>query len=183
MRLTRLPLAFAGLLFSLSAAAQSVPEATHRGIPGYLDAHTGRFTSLAATRAHGSALSSNAVVSVSAGIKVTGTITVASAAITSNATITCSVSLELLAGDGGDEVYIEEAQGVATRSGNTATCTVTTPFLWKLPNPADDIVGVSVVVDAEDPGTGFARNSSLSLSDVAVPAGGTTAAMTFSSRI
>jgi hypothetical protein len=68
------------------------------------------------------------------------TITVASS-IPATYDISCSSELEVT----GDKVgtVVETASALATRSGSTATCTVTIPYSWNLETPTTDKLYVS----------------------------------------
>jgi hypothetical protein len=68
------------------------------------------------------------------------TITVASSIPTTD-DISCSSELEVT----GDKVgtVVETASALATRSGSTATCTVTIPYSWNLETPTTDKLYVS----------------------------------------
>lgn len=68
------------------------------------------------------------------------TITIASDIPTADA-ISCNSELEVT-GDGVGTI-VESAGALATRSGSTATCTVTIPYSWTLETPATDKLLVS----------------------------------------
>ena len=105
-------------------------------------------------------------------------------------TIACSADLEVL-----DEnmttfvltgVYSEEAAVAATRSGATATCTVTIPYSWALANGSTDMVNLSYTIEAPASTSNSPlpnRISTHSLPSMHVPANGTTTTVTVTATI
>ena len=74
----------------------------------------------------------------------------------------------------------------ATRSGNTATCTVTIPYSWNLGSPATDKVSLQYTIEAPVRGGAYGvpyRSSHQNLGTIAVPANGATTTETIAATI
>lgn len=105
-------------------------------------------------------------------------------------TIACSANLEVfdenlttfvLSGS-----YTEEAAVAATRSGSTATCTVTIPYSWSLANGSTDTVSLSYGIEAPASASNPPlpnRINARSLASIHVPANGATTTVTVTATI
>lgn len=83
-------------------------------------------------------------------------------------------------------VYTEEAAVAATRSGATATCTVTIPYSWALANGSTDMVNPSYGIEAPASTSNPPlpnRISTHSLPSMHVPANGSTTTVTVTATI
>jgi hypothetical protein len=83
-------------------------------------------------------------------------------------------------------VYSEEAAVAATRSGATATCTVTIPYSWALANGSTDMVNLSYAIEAPVSTSNPPlpnRISTHSLPSMHVPANGSTTTVTVTATI
>jgi len=92
--------------------------------------------------------------------------------------IACSAQALVLDTASGNEI-IESAEVAATKSGSTATCTVTIPYSWNLLTPTADFVNLTFSVrvpatPANAAATLPNRMSTQTLGRIAVPANGTT---------
>ena len=188
MQITKGKLLLALLLlgaFSMSAFAQqrNANGAPTRGIPGTFDPKTRLFTPTPAVVA--SDASPAAAATIFGGKLVfNATITVASA-LPATDVITCSADADVV-DTGAGIVFVEEATYKATRTGTTATCTVTIPYSWSLVSASTDRMSLSFVIS----GTGTtattalpSRLSSQGLGSFAIPANGTTSTFTLKATI
>src|SRR5215469_10974 len=116
------------------------------------------------------------------------TITIQSSITSSNIACEASADIDDL-GSGGQGPLITEAAAVAaTRSGSTATCTVTIPYSWNLLNSSTDKVQLSYAISV--PSTGFSGASGLPgrisqniFGTIKVPANGSTTTETIKATI
>jgi hypothetical protein len=163
----------------LGLAASAFAQVQNRqspGILGYLDPKTGAFHTLPVPDSD----SAEALTTTTVGgtIIVKFTITV-KATIAATAKIACSVSAEVIDNiTAAPAVILEEAAALATRSGTTATCTVTIPYSWNLATATSDKVTLSYVLSAPAEATVTTaypqRLSSQGIATIAVPANGAT---------
>ena len=148
-----------------------------RGVPGYLDPRTGEFHTTRMMPMDVDSDLTPALTTFGGKLIFKFTITVDSA-IAAAAKIGCSASANLV--DAGSGNFIEEsATAAATRSGTTATCTVTIPYSWKLASSASDSISLSYTIQAPVEVTSAAttlpnRLSTQSLPPIKVPANGAT---------
>ncbi|HET7206586.1 MAG TPA: hypothetical protein VFI95_08405 [Terriglobales bacterium] len=167
---------------SSSIWAQNLDRKVNRGIPGYLDPLTGRFSTLPAV--DDSTDATAALTTVGGTLVFKFTITVKSA-IPSTDNIACAAGAEVA--DSNGTFYSETAEVAATRGTGTATCTVTIPYSWQLATATTDRVTMTYSISA--PGTFTstnalpARQNSHSLASVAVPINGATTTVTVTATI
>jgi hypothetical protein len=143
---------------------------------GYLDPHTGGFLPLVTTTA--SPDSPAASTEISGELKITGTVTIVSTSITSTTPINCTATAIIVSDANGP--ITEEAASSASRSGSTATCTVSIPYEWLLATPTTDKVSLSITVSAESVD---ARIHTHQIATFIVPAEGTTTSFSFVARL
>ena len=117
------------------------------------------------------------------------TITIKSTNLSTD-TIACTAGVDLI-----DEnpttfvvtgVWEEVAAVAATKSGSTATCTVTIPYSWSLANGSTDTVNLDYGIEAPAPGSSSPlpeRLNTHSLPSMKVPANGTTTNVTVAATI
>ena len=152
-------------------------DANKPGILGYLDPQTGAFRPIGQKAPQTTAASPAPTTGT---LVVNITITIQSS-IPANANITCSVQ-----GSVNETVSVnpyeynfmsESASTTATRSGSSASCSLTIPYSWILSTPARDMVNVSYTISAFGTGvtpTLSSRYSTAGIATVGVPANGTT---------
>jgi hypothetical protein len=112
------------------------------------------------------------------------TITVSST-ISTSTTIGCIVEVEV-SGDKTTPGIQEIVGSAATRTGNTATCTVDVPYSWNLGNPSTDKVTLLYTIEAPVLGGAYAvpyRQSHEDIGTIAVPSTGTTTTETIAATI
>jgi hypothetical protein len=120
-----------------------------QGIPGYLDPRTGTFT----TKAQNSVASAKS----DSGDPPSGTpilfretfnFSISALGFPQFAVIFCYASISTTDPDGS---YYESSSAVATRSGNSASCSVPLLSNWLLVNPTTDVISANYNVYAEYP--------------------------------
>jgi len=172
----------------LLAATLTYPLAAQmpdNGILGYLDPKTGAFHPV--SPASPADEINAATVSPTTGKFVFSfTITVASS-IPSSQSIVCEAVTDVTEVSGvQSSIFDEEASTVASRSGSTATCTVTIPYSWLLATPASDtvtiryVIGVGTTTSITSAAT---RSSNHNLPSIKVPANGATTTETIKATI
>ncbi len=177
MKTTKLVFAIACVLgLVASSFAQNAGTKKSPGILGYLDPKTGVFRTLPTPVTDSAEPAATTVFGGT--FVVTFTITVKSAIATS-AKISCSVTASLIDAETTNPSIIEEeAAVVATRSGSTATCTVTIPYSWNLATGSTDKVTLaySLVAPVEATATTAfpQRLSTQDIATISVPANGKT---------
>jgi hypothetical protein len=179
-------LAFACLFaLALPAFGQQADDAITRGIPGYLDPHTGVFKLAPSMNVLDADAIAAASTTVGGKIVTAFTINVQSA-IPATAKIGCSVQATVLDVATANTIF-ETATVVATRSGTTATCTVTIPYSWTLGSAATDKVILNYLITAPVLASATtalpSRTSSQGMGQIAVPANGVTTNKTVSATI
>ncbi len=173
-RVLNVLLVFACLIAGVPLWGQNAAAA--RGIRGYLDPQ-GVFHTLKPQEA----AEPPALTKFGGTFVVNFTITVA-ATISASANIECVVTASLIDNlTSGTPNFIDETAGVvATRSGSTATCSVSVPYSWALGTASTDMVTLSYTIQAPveyTTATGAlpARGSSVgNLATIKVPANGAT---------
>lgn len=167
------------ILSSHPSWSQEVSPASTNGALGYFDYSTGAFRPVHQMEDFDS--DSLAAISAQAGtITVNFTVTVKSA-IPAGSPITCGVSANVTEASFTAINIISEAAAVAaTRSGNTAKCTVTIPYNWTVLNPATAKLSLSYTLSASKAGTTglLIRSSNGSIASIPVPASGATTTQT-----
>jgi len=122
-----------------------------------------------------------AATTVTGKLVFTATITVSST-IPAADVISCGAQATVLDTGSGNSIF-ETAAVAATRSGSTATCSVTIPYSWNLVTPTADFASLSFSVNVPaTPATPAAllpnRVSSQTLGRIPVPPNGTTTTQT-----
>ena len=154
---------------------------------GYVDPATGKFH-LATPESTPDADIAATVAPTTGKLVFSFIIRIASSVPSSDA-IVCvadSTALERPTATNPRAVYLEEASAVGSRSGSTATCTVSIPYSWLLATPASDTLTLHYAVGA---GTStavainVARKSAHQLPVTKVPATGATTTATFNVTI
>ena len=161
--------------------SQKPNGAAGRGIPGYLDPQTGEFRPLAQREAQSDDIEST--TPTTGKFVVSFTITISSSIPTSD-TISCGVTATLF--ETSTFHTVEELASVAaSRTGSTATCTVTLPYSWVLSNPSTDTVSLSYSIIV--PATTVSLPSRTSIQTIngslKVPASGSTTNETVTATI
>lgn len=143
MKLMKLLFAIACLLgLVASSFAQTTDATSSRKTFGYVDTKTGLFHPL--TRAIQTE-ESRAITPTTGKFVFNVTIAVSSA-LPTNAVITCNVTGGV--DDATSGAFTNDVTVTATRTGNTATCTVNVPYSWDLANASKDIVALDLIVTA-----------------------------------
>jgi hypothetical protein len=164
----------------LAIVASSVAQVQTRkspGVLGYLDPRTGSFHTLPVPDSDAAEVQPPTTFGGS--FVVSFTISVKSA-IASTAKIACSVSAITIdnIASGAPNIIEEEAAVLATRSGTSATCTVTIPYSWNLATATSDKVTLTYVLSAPAEATATTafpqRLSTQTIATIAVPANGKT---------
>jgi hypothetical protein len=160
-------------LAAVSAYAQDTESAKPQRIFGYVDSKTGNFHALNRTLPSEEA---RAAITPTTGKFVVNVTIQVSSALPTNAVIACVVSAGV--DDTTSGAFANVVIASATRSGNTATCTLNMPYSWDLANASKDMVSLELEVGAD---VGKAGSNSLSgesfkspLMTLKVPATGTT---------
>jgi len=171
-------------LLGLNASLWGQNGAAARGIHGYLDPQTGVFHALPLVSASDS--EPPALTTVTGKFVVNFTITVSST-IASTLKISCGVTATVLDSATLNEI-IESATVVATRSGSTATCSVTIPYSWNLGSSTTDKVslGYQIIAPVEATGSSVLPNrlsEQTAFATIAVPATGSTTTETLTPTI
>lgn len=171
-RMLILPAVLACLLgFNMNLWSQSTPAVN--GIRGYLDPRTGIFHSMPLPDLQGADVPPPTTFGGKFVFNFTITV---SSTLASTAKIGCQATASL------EDVVsltstLETASAVATRSGSTATCTVTIPYSWNLSSPTSDKVSLtySIIAGAATTVNPLpARTSEHSFGPISVPANGAT---------
>lgn len=140
----------AGLvLLALGSLPAHAQQAEAKGIPGYLDMRTGQFTAVIPRAAAPEATT----VTANGTIKMNFTITLKSS-LPDTAGVDCSGTVSVsdyLA----SYSYTDTKTSKGTRTGTTATCSVSIPYSWVLPD-RDQTISLNYVVGV----TGLTDNSS-----------------------
>jgi len=144
------------------------------GILGHLDPRTGAFTPLQQTPAVD--LEALLATAPTTGKFVFSfTITIASTNLGSDA-IACDANVTAL--DTSGHTFTETASVAATKSGTTATCTVTIPYSWILSTPTTDMVSLGFMISAANTAAASGgqptRTTTQTLGSIKVPANGST---------
>lgn len=178
MKRTKLFFAAACVLgLAISSLAQPQQSRNSSGILGYLDPRTGAFRTLPVPDAEADSVEAPALVTFGGSFVVSFTISVKSS-IASTAKIACSVSATVVdnAASGAPNIIEEQAAVLATRSGTSATCTVTIPYSWNLGTSTTDKVTLSYNLSAPAEATTTTlypqRLSLQNIATIAVPANG-----------
>jgi len=171
------------LSFAVSSFGQNGETKKPHGILGYLDPATGVFHTLPVPDASDDAAPAAAVTTGKFVFSFTITI---DSSIATSAKIGCSASAQLLDVSTANLIE-EEAAVVASRSGSTATCTVTIPYSWTLASASSDKVTLSYVISAPVEASASAqypqRLSSQTLTTISVPKNGATTNETITATI
>jgi hypothetical protein len=170
---------------TLPLVGQNANQAAAPGILGYLDARTGTFHALPPTPADVDEIAA-AATTATGKIVTAFTITINSTLPAADK-VQCQVTAALA--DAGSGNFISESAAVAaTRSGTSASCTVTIPYSWTLATAATDRVTLtySIIV----PGAGTAATAALplristqSIGSIPVPKTGSTTNETVNATI
>jgi hypothetical protein len=184
MKMMRLFIAISCLLgLVASGFAQNVHSKTTPGILGFLDPKTGAFRVLPNPDADDSDASPPAATTGKFVFSFTITV---SSSISASAKIGCSATTTLI-DVSTSNFFEEEAAVLATRSGSTATCTVTIPYSWNLKSASSDKVTLAYSIDAPVEATATTalpmRLSSQTIGTIAVPAPGATTTETIVATI
>ena len=169
---------FLGMTVSLWGQSGSAVN----GIRGYLDPRTGIFHSMpqAATQE-----GEPSTTTFAGKLVFDFTITVSSS-ISSSAKIACEAGASL-EDTATLNFILESAQVLATRSGSTATCTVTIPYSWKLGSGSSDKVTLTYQITVPVEATGSSvlpsRFSEQTVGVISVPANGSTTTETVTATI
>lgn len=167
-------------LSSQLAWSQEAKQTSSHGAPGYFDYSTGVFRPIGtATFDSNSAAAANPTTGT---IVVNLTVTIKST-VPSTSSVNCNVEVDVLDLSSETANLIQEsATVVATRTGNTAKCTVTIPYSWIVLNPATSTVGINynvTLANKTTPTTGLlSRSSSGGIASIPVPANGSTTTQT-----
>ena len=142
-------------------------------------------TSVSDTRSEPNSVESTTVTPTTGTYVLNLTITLASTIPTATK-IVCLVQIEVT-GDAALSGIQQTAAIAATRSGNTATCTVNIPYSWDLASPATDkldrVYSILAPVEAT-PGTPVPFHSAhLNLGSIAMPASGATTTDTLTATL
>jgi hypothetical protein len=169
---------FLGL--NINLWSQSNPAAN--GIRGYLDPRTGIFHSMP----HPDLQEADVPPPATFGGKFVFNFTITvSSTLASTAKILCEASASTE--DAATLNFIVETASVtATRSGSTATCTVTIPYSWNLSSATTDKVSLSYEIVAGVPTATVplaTRTSAQPLKTISVPANGATTTETIAATI
>ena len=169
------------VLSSQLAWSQEAKQASSHEVTGYFDYSTGVFRPISqmATFDSNSAAAANPTTGT---IVVNLTVTIKST-VPSTSSVNCNVEVDVLDLSSETANLIQEsATVVATRTGNTAKCTVTIPYSWIVLNPATSTVGINynvTLANKTTPTTGLlSRSSSGSIANIPVPANGSTTTQT-----
>jgi hypothetical protein len=146
---------------ALGACLATAPAGA-TGILGYLDPATGAFRAAATPAATGAASAA-----VSKGVFVVSFTITVSSAIPAGSPITCAVTANVYLAANPYSPITDSASAPATRSGATASCRVTLPFLWS-GFGSNDIASLWYEISAAG------RDSQQPLATIKVPATGTT---------
>jgi hypothetical protein len=154
------------------------PVSSHR-VLGYFDRSTGAFRPIVQTEY----FDSNSVAAASpqtGSIVVNFTITIKSG-VPATSLISCGVDAivtEVTAG--GANIIEENATVAATRTGNTAKCTVTVPYSWAISSPSAASLSLNFTLSTARVGTTglLSRISSGTIANIPVPANGATTTQT-----
>lgn len=170
-------------------AVGQAPAGGH-GILGTLDPQTGTFKPLIRpTVIEDLETAATSVVPTTGEFNVKFTITVKST-IPSGDVIACSVSADVI--DITTSYFADESATVAaTRSGSSATCTVTIPYSWRLATPATDTYQLTYTIYTPAAGTvGVSSTSGLpsrvstqTIGTAPVPASGKTTNINWAATI
>jgi hypothetical protein len=165
-----------------SCLAQNAQSRKSPGILGYLDPKTGVFRTLPMPDTD----STDVPLAATTGKFVFNyTITVAGT-IAATAKIGCIATASLV-DVATSNLIEEEAAVVATRSGTSATCTVTIPYSWNLGSAGSDKVSLSFSIQAPveaSATTAFPqRLSTQGIASISVPANGSTTTETITATI
>lgn len=174
MKMTKL--LFIGTWFLAAVAAgygQTAESAQPQRVFGYVDSATGNFHPLNRKPLSQDA---RATLTPTTGKFVVNVTIDVSSALPTTAIIDCEVDAEVkdtTSGDFGDVVF-----ATATRTGNTATCTLNLPYSWDLANASSDLVSVNLKVGAGVLGTAntplYTETFTAPVTTIKVPANGTT---------
>ena len=159
--------------------SQSIPAVN--GIRGYLDPRTGIFHALPVPDLQEADVPPPAATGGKLVFNFTITV---SSALASTTKIFCTASATVLEATLSE--FAESASVTATRSGSTATCTVTIPYSWNLSTVSTDRVSLSYTIIAGVPTTTIplaTRTSEHSLPPISVPANGATTTATITATI
>jgi hypothetical protein len=162
----------AGMLGLVAPSASQVTARSAGGIPGYLDPRTGDFHVRPAP-AGGLQLLFPATATTGTFV-YDFTITISSTDIPTADTIVC-VAGASITDTSSSRNLLDEKLVKATRTGSTATCTVTVPYSWTLSSASSDMVHQSVFLEVPlGTGTLPQRLAGHNLAKIGVPANGTT---------
>jgi hypothetical protein len=173
MRIASIVFMFLASMLGLVApgASQSGGWGTGSGIPGYLDPRTGEFHVKPAPPAVGPQ-------SIFPNVATTGTliykftITISSTDITTAEQIACMSTNDVF--DSSGRTFDEQKTVAATRTGSTATCTITVPYSWALSSASTDMISQDVNVTVPYSAITLPlRLSDQTLASIKVPASGT----------
>ncbi len=157
---------------------EASPATPHRAL-GYFDYSTGAFRPVLQTEDFDS--SSLAAANPQTGtIVVNFTITIKSA-IPATSPISCGVEANITeVSVSGVNLILESAAVAATRTGNTAKCTVTIPYSWMVSNTATARLSLNYNLSLSKAGTtGLLSRSSIgSIASIPIPANGATTTQT-----
>jgi hypothetical protein len=164
------------LLSNLAWGQDAISANNHEAL-GYFDYSTGVFRPIGQMGDFDSE-------SAAANIPQTGTITVnftitIKSGVPSTSPISCSVLASVTdISTAGINIISETATVTATRTGNTAKCTVTIPYSWQVLTPATTKVSLAYNINATK-GTAAAtdlllRSSNGSIASIPIPANGST---------
>jgi len=162
---------------SLCWSQEAKPVSLNK-VLGYFDYSTGAFRPVVQTEDFDYSLV--AANSVAGTIVVNFTITIKSV-IPATTPIACSVEATVTeVSASGVNIISDGATVAATRTGNTAKCTVTIPYSWMVSNSAAARLGLGYNLVASKPGTtGLLSRSSIgTIANIPVPANGATTTQT-----
>lgn len=173
-------------IFLLSAVrpawSQSINPAPGPVIFGYLNSRTNMFRPLSLS----SVTSPQAISSATGKIVVSFSITIQSA-IATTTPISCDVNPNFYDANGTTNVIagyiVEDAAVTASRTGSTATCTVTIPYSWNLSFRSMDQVEIDYTISAV-PTSGLPRRTSQqTIAIINIPANGATTSFSVKTTI
>lgn len=145
------------------------------GILGHLDPRTGAFTPLQQTAEEVDLAALTATPPTTGKFVFSFTITIASTNLGSDP-IACEANATVF--DSSGRTSTETASVAATKSGTTATCTVTIPYSWTLSTPTTDMVSLGFMISAANTAAASGgqptRTTTQTLGSIKVPANGLT---------
>jgi hypothetical protein len=173
---------FAFSTLALPALGQRTVRTPAHGVPGTLDPKTGVFTAFAPAVAQDAETAGLTATTFTGKLVLNIAITISSALPTTD-TISCEGNATVVDNAVGGGNFLFETGAInATRTGSTATCTVTIPYSWPLVTASSDMMTLTYTVTS-NPAVSPWRNSSQGLGTFKIPASGTTTTLAVKSTI